>query len=222
MLVAFGDDANFVVSVGGFHPRSTRRRCRSPRRGGSRSTSSTQPIARSSASRATSRSPRTRCSSARASTLLLRLRRLRTSKGTSPSTRCSSSRRFYFIIEISASVSVKVFGMRAVQHPICGSSSTGPTPWRAKGTGSISFLFFDIDVDFDITWGEARETTLPPIPVMPLLQGRVRQAGELARAAAGRGQPARLAARARRRPKTRWCSIRSACCASASGRCRST
>jgi hypothetical protein len=46
----------------------------------------------------------------------------------------------------------------------------GPTPWRAHGTGSISLLFFEIDVGFDITWGEEQDTTLPPVTVMPVLQ----------------------------------------------------
>jgi len=45
----------------------------------------------------------------------------------------------------------------------------GPTPWRAHGSGSISLLFFDVSADFDITWGESRDTSLPPLPVIPLL-----------------------------------------------------
>ena len=49
-------------------------------------------------------------------------------------------------------------------------SLEGPTPWHVEGTGSISLLFFDIDVDFSHTWGEEIDTTLPPIDVMPLLK----------------------------------------------------
>jgi len=30
-------------------------------------------------------------------------------------------------------------------------------------------LFFEISADFDVTWGESAETTLPPIAVVPLL-----------------------------------------------------
>jgi hypothetical protein len=37
-----------------------------------------------------------------------------------------------------------------------------------NGEGSISLLFFDISVPVHATWGEPRDTTLPPIPVMPL------------------------------------------------------
>jgi hypothetical protein len=33
----------------------------------------------------------------------------------------------------------------------------------------VSLLFFEISADFDVTWGESAETTLPPIAVAPLL-----------------------------------------------------
>jgi len=75
---------------------------------------------------------------------------------------------FYFIITISASLSVKVFGAGLFSVHMRGSLE-GPTPWHVEGTGSISLLFFDIDVDFSHTWGNEAETTLPPIIVMPLL-----------------------------------------------------
>ncbi len=76
---------------------------------------------------------------------------------------------FYFIIAISASFSVKVFGAGLFSVRV-KMSLEGPTPWRVKGTGSISILFFDIDVDFDKTWGDKKNTTLPPIQVMPLVK----------------------------------------------------
>jgi len=75
---------------------------------------------------------------------------------------------FYFIITISASLSVKVFGVGLFSVRMRGSLE-GPTPWHVAGTGSISFFFFDIDVDFSHTWGNEEETTLPPIAVAPLL-----------------------------------------------------
>lgn len=76
---------------------------------------------------------------------------------------------FYFIISISSSLGVKVFGIGLFSVRMRGSLE-GPTPWHVEGTGSISLLFFDIDVDFSHTWGEEAETTLPPIQVMPLLK----------------------------------------------------
>jgi len=75
---------------------------------------------------------------------------------------------FYFIIRISASLSVKVFGIGLFSVRMRGSLE-GPTPWHVEGTGSISLLFFDIDVDFSHTWGNEAETTLPPITVLPQL-----------------------------------------------------
>jgi hypothetical protein len=75
----------------------------------------------------------------------------------------------HFIVTISASLSLKVFGAGVFSISL-RLQLEGPAPWRAQGTGSISFLFFDIDVDFDITWGESRDTALPPISVMPLLK----------------------------------------------------
>jgi hypothetical protein len=73
---------------------------------------------------------------------------------------------FYFIIQLSASLSVKVFGA-GLFSVSARMSLEGPTPYRAKGTGTISILFFDFDVDFDETWGETRNTSLPPIEIMP-------------------------------------------------------
>lgn len=79
---------------------------------------------------------------------------------------------FHFIVEISASFSVRAFGVGLFSVRV-RMSLEGPTPWHARGSGSISLLFFDIEVDFDITWGEARDTALEPIAVMPLLAGEV-------------------------------------------------
>jgi len=75
----------------------------------------------------------------------------------------------HFVITISAGFSLKAFGVGVFSISL-HLQLEGPTPWRAQGTGSISLLFFDIDVDFDITWGEDRPTTLPPIEVLALLK----------------------------------------------------
>ncbi|MCC6397937.1 MAG: hypothetical protein IT282_13045, partial [Bacteroidetes bacterium] len=79
---------------------------------------------------------------------------------------------FSFVITISASLSVKVFGVGLFSVRFKGELE-GPTPWRVQGSGSISLLFFDIDVDFSHTWGEEAETTLPPIKVVPLLVAEI-------------------------------------------------
>jgi hypothetical protein len=75
---------------------------------------------------------------------------------------------FYFIAEIRGSLCLEVIGIDVLSIRLRFALS-GPGPWRAVGTGSVSILFWDIDVDFDITWGEEKNTTLPPIEVMTLL-----------------------------------------------------
>ncbi|MCA0235266.1 MAG: hypothetical protein LCH81_02675 [Bacteroidetes bacterium] len=81
---------------------------------------------------------------------------------------------FYFIIEISASVSLRLFGMGVFSIRLEFALS-GPTPWRARGTGYISFLFFEFSADFDVTWGESADTTLEPVAILPLLSGELKK-----------------------------------------------
>ncbi len=81
---------------------------------------------------------------------------------------------FYFNALITGSLSISVFGADLLSISL-RFSLEGPTPWRAKGTGSISILFFSIDVNFDVTWGEQKDTSLPPIDVMPLFVAEVKK-----------------------------------------------
>jgi hypothetical protein len=59
---------------------------------------------------------------------------------------------FGFSVHVYAGVAVRAFG-----HRLCGVgldfTLEGPAPWHAFGTGSISVLFWDISLDFDIGWG---------------------------------------------------------------------
>jgi hypothetical protein len=71
----------------------------------------------------------------------------------------------HFVVDISASFSVKVFGVGVFSVRL-KLKLEGPTPWRAKGTGSISLLFFDISVEFDRTWGSLLDVVLEPIAVL--------------------------------------------------------
>ncbi|MGA5550465.1 DUF6603 domain-containing protein [Streptomyces pseudogriseolus] len=96
---------------------------------------------------------------------------------------------FRFAIAISAGVSLKVFGVGLYGIDL-DFQLEGPAPFRAHGRGSISLLFFEISADFDITWGENRDTTLPPIDVLPLLAGEVAKAeGWQTRLPTGDGNP---------------------------------
>lgn len=76
---------------------------------------------------------------------------------------------FYFIVEIAVGFSVKVFGLGLFGVHLRGSLE-GPAPWRVRGSASISLLFFSISVDVDVTFGERNNDTLPPIAVMPLIR----------------------------------------------------
>ncbi|MFI6642525.1 DUF6603 domain-containing protein [Streptomyces sp. NPDC050504] len=82
---------------------------------------------------------------------------------------------FSFVISISASVSLKAFGVGLFGIDL-RFQLEGVSPWRAHGRGSISLLFFEISADFDITWGEERTTTLPPVEVLALLSGELDKA----------------------------------------------
>lgn len=79
---------------------------------------------------------------------------------------------FYFIVEISASVSLKVFGAGLFSVRLKGTLE-GTTPWRISGTASVSILFFSIDVHVSETWGEEADTLLPGVAAMPLLRAEI-------------------------------------------------
>ncbi|WP_426502611.1 DUF6603 domain-containing protein [Dactylosporangium sp. McL0621] len=94
---------------------------------------------------------------------------------------------FRFVVAVHGRVSLKAFGV-GLFHIDLRFALEGPAPFRAHGRGSIGFLFFEISADFDITWGESRDTTLPPIDVLPLLAAEVTKVeGWLTRLPAGRG-----------------------------------
>lgn len=76
---------------------------------------------------------------------------------------------FFFSFGLSVSLSVKVFGIGLFSVGFSGLLE-GPTPWHIEGKGSISLLFFSIDVPFEHTWGNKENTKLDPIEVFPLLE----------------------------------------------------
>jgi hypothetical protein len=51
---------------------------------------------------------------------------------------------------------------------------SGPTPWDAQGTASLTILFFDISVDFHVTWGDPPPSiTSSTEDLLKLLQGEL-------------------------------------------------
>jgi hypothetical protein len=75
---------------------------------------------------------------------------------------------FYVIIEVSGSISLRVFGVGLFSIRL-RFSLEGLTPWRARGEGSISFLFFDVSANFDITWGDVVSEIERFVLVLPIL-----------------------------------------------------
>ena len=74
-----------------------------------------------------------------------------------------------FVIDIAAKLAVKAGGHTLLSISLALTLS-GPTPWRARGTASFSILFFDVSFSFDVTIGDAAQPALPsPIDLAPLM-----------------------------------------------------
>lgn len=166
LLIAWGDDPNFVLSVGGFHPRFTPPPLPFP-------------------------SPR-RVSISILDESFARIRVEGYFAVTSNTAQFGAAVElyfgvsafaidghlgfdalfqfspFYFVIDFSASMSVKVFGAGLFSVRIRGELE-GTSPWHVEGEGSISLLFWDIDIPFSHTWGDSADTVLASIPAMPIL-----------------------------------------------------
>jgi hypothetical protein len=166
LLFAWGDDANFVLSVGGFHPQFNPPPLPFP---------SPQRVQLNVLNESYAR---IRCDAYFAVTtntvqfgahseMFFGFSALSVEGHTGLDALIQFS-PFHFIVEISTSFCVKVFGVGVWGLGI-DLTLEGPTPWHAHGTASISLLFFSIDVNIDFTWGDPRDTTLPPVAVMPIL-----------------------------------------------------
>jgi hypothetical protein len=81
---------------------------------------------------------------------------------------------FHFSVDISTSFSVNVFGVGMFGVDI-DLTLEGPTPWHAHGTASISFFFFSVGIGIDFTWGSSQSTMLPPIAVMPIISAELQK-----------------------------------------------
>jgi hypothetical protein len=167
LLMAFGDDANFVVSVGGFHPRFLPPPLPfpSPRRIAINILNT--PVARVRVEGYFAVTSNTVQFGASVEIFFgFDILNVQGHLGFDALFQFSP---FYFIIEISASFSVKVFGAGLFSVSLRGLLE-GPAPWHILGHGSISILFWDIDVDVEETWGERHKEELPPIPILPILE----------------------------------------------------
>jgi hypothetical protein len=163
LLVGWGDDANFVISVGGFNPRFNPPPLPfpTPRRIAVDMTIS--PVQRIRIEGYFAVTSNTVQFGARAE-MVLGLDDFGI-QGHIQFDALFQFSPFHFVIDISASFSLKAFGVGVFSIRL-EFQLEGPTPWRAKGRGSISLFFFDISADFDITWGDSQDTTLPFKPVI--------------------------------------------------------
>jgi hypothetical protein len=167
LLVNWGDNANFVVSVGGFHPRYNPPPLpfpEPPRIAVNILNESWAKVRIEGYFSVTSNSVQF---GARAE-LFFGLSAFRL-EGHLAFDALFQFNPFFFSFSLSFSLSVKVFGIGLWSVGFSGLLE-GPTPWHIKGKGSISLLFFSISVPFEHTWGDKKDTKLDPIEVYPLLE----------------------------------------------------
>jgi hypothetical protein len=76
---------------------------------------------------------------------------------------------FYFIAEITAMLALRV-GSSSIASIKLTLTLEGPTPWKAKGDARLKLCWFlTVKIRFNKTFGESRTTTLPDLAVLPLL-----------------------------------------------------
>ena len=170
LLVQWGDDANFVASVGGFHPRFSPPPLPFPSPKRIQLSLLSSSAARVNVDGYFAVTSNTVQFGAKLD-LFFGLDELNVSGDLAFDALFQFS-PFALIADLSGSLSVTVFGVGLFSVGVNGSLE-GPTPWHFKGHGSISLLFWDLDVDVEKTWGDSRDTTLPPVAVLPLLQGEL-------------------------------------------------
>jgi hypothetical protein len=72
---------------------------------------------------------------------------------------------FSFDVDFSAGVDVKYHGVTLLGIHLEAELS-GPNPWHVHGSASLEFLFFSVSMDVDLTWGDDQAVSLPAAPVI--------------------------------------------------------
>lgn len=79
---------------------------------------------------------------------------------------------FHFTAHIQAALTAKIAGVTLFAVGL-DFTLEGPSLWRAYGSArvSVSFFFFSVSatIRFDVTWGDSTDTSLPPVTVLPRL-----------------------------------------------------
>lgn len=84
---------------------------------------------------------------------------------------------FYFIASISAMLAVRI-GSASLFSISLALSLSGPTPWNAKGTASFKIFFFiTVKIRFNKTFGKKANTSLPSISILPKLEKAIKAKG---------------------------------------------
>ena len=73
---------------------------------------------------------------------------------------------FSFEFDFSAGFEVSFEGLTLLGLHVDGLLS-GPRPWHIHGDASIEVLFFSVSVSLDLTWGDPTPVVLPAKPVLP-------------------------------------------------------
>jgi hypothetical protein len=172
LLVNWSDDkANFILSVGGFHPAFTPPPLPVP------------PLSRLSISLLDGDNPRLRLETffAVTSNTVQLGAKLELYASVGPASiegmlgfdLLFQFSPFRFIAHIFAGLKAKIFDITLFAVSL-DFTLEGPSPWRAHGTAtvSVSFFFFSVSVDisFDITWGDRHDEVFPSIKVLSILE----------------------------------------------------
>ena len=76
---------------------------------------------------------------------------------------------FHFVADIYAGLALR-HGSSVLAGVSAHCQLSGPTPWRARGEATLELLFFDITVDFDVTWGDDGPSQIEQgVDVFPLV-----------------------------------------------------
>jgi hypothetical protein len=73
---------------------------------------------------------------------------------------------FHFEIDFRVGASIRYKSVSLASVRVSGRLS-GPGRWEVSGSATISLLFFDVDIDFEVGWGDSPTPALPRIAVGP-------------------------------------------------------
>jgi hypothetical protein len=83
---------------------------------------------------------------------------------------------FSFEFDFTVSFSVSFEGVNLLGLSVSGSFS-GPRPWNFNGSASISILFWTVSASVNLTWGDSTPVTIPQKPVLPDLANALQTPG---------------------------------------------